>query len=87
MTAATRYAALAVASDWEDAEEAVHILKAYCGNAAAKIAGESLQMHGGIGFTWEHDLHLYLRRVKANQTIYGEPDWHYERLMTLIAVE
>jgi hypothetical protein len=41
---------------------------------------EALQVHGGIGFTWEHDLHLYHRRAKANQVLFGDPHLHHERL-------
>jgi alkylation response protein AidB-like acyl-CoA dehydrogenase len=40
--------------------------------------------HGGIGFTWEHDLHPYLRRAKVNEMLYGAPAEHYERLATLL---
>jgi alkylation response protein AidB-like acyl-CoA dehydrogenase len=50
----------------------------------SRLAGEALQAHGGIGFTWEHDLHLYLRRAKSNQLLYGDPDWHRERLCQLL---
>jgi len=42
-----------------------------------------VQIHGGIGFTWEHDMHLYLRRAKSNQVLFGDPAWHRERLCTL----
>jgi alkylation response protein AidB-like acyl-CoA dehydrogenase len=50
---------------------------------AAALAGEALQTHGGIGFTWEHDLHLYLRRAKVNEVLYGAAAEHYERLVAL----
>ena len=39
-----------------------------------------LQTHGGIGFTWEHDLHFYLRRLAADRVLYGDPEWHRERI-------
>lgn len=48
--------------------------------AMAALTSEALQVHGGIGFTWEHDLHLYHRRVKANQVLFGDPYLHHERL-------
>ena len=48
------------------------------------LAGEALQTHGGIGFTWEHDLHLYLRRAKVNEVLYGAAAEHYERLVSLL---
>ncbi len=47
---------------------------------APRVAGEALQVHGGIGMTWEHDLHLYLRRIRVNAMLYGSADWHEARL-------
>jgi alkylation response protein AidB-like acyl-CoA dehydrogenase len=81
--AAAHYAALAVDGRLADAREAVATAKAYVGDAASALAGEALQAHGGIGFTWEHDLHLYLRRTKSNQVLYGDPAWHRERLCAM----
>ncbi|MCW2970488.1 MAG: mmgC13, partial [Solirubrobacterales bacterium] len=43
-------------------------------------AGEALQLHGGIGFTWEHDLHLYLRRARADEALFGSSTWHRDRV-------
>ncbi len=81
--AAAHYAALAVDGRFPDAREAVSIAKSYVGDAASALCGEALQTHGGIGFTWEHDVHLYLRRVKSNEVLYGDPAWHRERLCSL----
>jgi alkylation response protein AidB-like acyl-CoA dehydrogenase len=81
--AATRYAALAMADDRDDTDEAVAVAGAYVRDAIAHLCGESLQLHGGLGFTWEHDLHLYLRRVKSEQVLYGEPWRHRERLCAI----
>ncbi len=81
--AATRYAALALADNREDCDEAVAVAGSYVREAIAHLCGESLQLHGGVGFTWEHDTHLYLRRVKSEQALYGEPWWHRERLCLL----
>jgi alkylation response protein AidB-like acyl-CoA dehydrogenase len=78
--AATYYAAMAVAADAADAEEAASVAKAYTSSAIADLTSEALQVHGGIGFTWEHDLHLYHRRAKANQVLFGDPYLHHERL-------
>ena len=61
---------------------AVAIAKAYATEHCARVAGESLQIHGGIGFTWEHDLHLYLRRAKADEALFGTPAEHYATLGT-----
>jgi alkylation response protein AidB-like acyl-CoA dehydrogenase len=81
--AASHYAALAVDGRLADASEAVATAKSYVADAASALAGEALQAHGGIGFTWEHDLHLYLRRAKSNQVLYGDPTWHRERLCAM----
>jgi len=81
--AAARYAAFAMADERDDRGEAVAVAGSYVRDAIAHLCGESLQLHGGIGFTWEHDVHLYLRRAKAEQVAYGEPWWHRERLCAL----
>jgi alkylation response protein AidB-like acyl-CoA dehydrogenase len=59
---------------------AVGRAKSLAGEACSRLAGESLQVHGGIGFTWEHDLHLYLRRIKTNEVLFGDPAWHRHRI-------
>jgi alkylation response protein AidB-like acyl-CoA dehydrogenase len=59
------------------------ITKAHIGDTALTIVQDAVQMHGGIGVTWEHDLHLYLRRATANRALYGSPIDHRERLCTL----
>lgn len=82
--AATNYAALAHQDRLPDAAHAASIAKSYVGEAFAKLAGEALQIHGGIGFTWEHDVHLYLRRAKSNEVLYGDPAWHRERICRLL---
>jgi alkylation response protein AidB-like acyl-CoA dehydrogenase len=82
--AATYYAAMAVAADANDAGEAASVAKAYTGAAIANLTSEALQVHGGIGFTWEHDLHLYHRRAKANQVLFGDPFLHNERLAAIV---
>ncbi len=81
--AASWYAALAVADDRFDRDEAVAVAGAAVRDAFAFIAGESVQIHGGIGFTWEHDAHLFMRRAKVEQLLFGDPDWHRERLCRL----
>jgi alkylation response protein AidB-like acyl-CoA dehydrogenase len=82
--AATYYAAMAVAADADDGWEAASVAKAYVGAAIANLTSEALQVHGGIGFTWEHDLHLYHRRAKANQVLFGDPFLHRERLASIL---
>ena len=76
------YAAWALANDAPDVDKAVSMAKAYCGDAARFICNEGLQIHGGIGFTWELDLHLYLRRAKALEYAYGDAAAHRERVLT-----
>jgi alkylation response protein AidB-like acyl-CoA dehydrogenase len=73
-------AANAVADGRATASEIASIAKAYAGDAGTQIAQLCFQVHGGIGFTWEHDLHLYLRRLAADRVLYGDPDWHRERI-------
>jgi alkylation response protein AidB-like acyl-CoA dehydrogenase len=82
--AATYYAAMAVAADAGDAQEAASVAKAYTSTAIASLTSEALQVHGGIGFTWEHDLHLYHRRAKANQVLFGDPLLHHEHLAAIV---
>jgi alkylation response protein AidB-like acyl-CoA dehydrogenase len=83
MRAAAYYAALALGDGLDDAAEAVATAGAYVGDTFAHLCGESLQLHGGIGFTWEHDVHLFVRRAKVNQVLYGDGAWHRERLARL----
>jgi alkylation response protein AidB-like acyl-CoA dehydrogenase len=79
-TAAASAAAEAVADARPTASEIVSIAKAYAGDAGTQLAQQCLQVHGGIGFTWEHDLHFYLRRLATDRVLYGDPEWHRERI-------
>jgi alkylation response protein AidB-like acyl-CoA dehydrogenase len=69
-----------------DAPEVVAIAKAYIGDRGTAIARDCLQLHGGIGFTWEHDLHLFLRKIESNAALYGTPREHHDVLEELIGV-
>jgi alkylation response protein AidB-like acyl-CoA dehydrogenase len=84
MRAAAHYAALALGDGFDDAAEAVATAGAYVDDTFAHLCGEALQLHGGIGFTWEHDVHLFVRRAKVNQVLYGDGAWHRERLARLV---
>ncbi|TDC55915.1 acyl-CoA dehydrogenase [Actinomadura sp. KC345] len=67
----------------ESPEELAHaaaLAKAYCSDAFFHTAGEAIQLHGGIGFTWEHDAHLYFKRAQGSRQLFGTPDRHRERL-------
>jgi alkylation response protein AidB-like acyl-CoA dehydrogenase len=77
-------AALAAQQRTPDAAELVSVAKAYIGDRATEIVQDCVQMHGGIGVTWEHDLHLYLRRVTTNRVTYGTPNDHRRRVADLI---
>jgi alkylation response protein AidB-like acyl-CoA dehydrogenase len=70
----------AVARNDPDAPAIVSMAAAYIAEHSNELAQECLQIHGGIGFTWEHDLHLYLRRIRSNSVLYGSADWHRERV-------
>lgn len=75
-------AARAVATEADDAGELVSAAKAWIGPQATELIQDCVQLHGGIGVTWEHDLHLYLRRATANRATHGTPDEHAERIAT-----
>jgi len=64
--------------------EAASIAKAYACEAAFYNAGTAIQMHGGVGFTWEYDVHLYFKRAKAAQVMLGDSNWHKERIASLL---
>jgi alkylation response protein AidB-like acyl-CoA dehydrogenase len=74
------YAAWAIANDAPDASVAASAAKAAAGDAALKCTADSIQIHGGIGFTWEHDAHLYYRRAIAGQAALGDSSVHREAL-------
>ena len=76
----TYWAAWALDHDPENADLAAYAAKAYASDAAVNVCRSALQVHGGIGFTWEHDLHLFLKRAEANAHAYGDPRWHREQV-------
>jgi len=80
----TYYAAWAVDEGQEDAALAVSMAKACASDASRKVNAAGIQLHGGIGMTWEHDLHLYLKRAKACEVAFGDATWHRERVAQLI---
>lgn len=82
--AVARYAAACVAGGDPDAEIAVAVAQAHCSAVAVKAAEECVQMHGGIGFTWEHPAHLYLKRAKSTAIALGTADRHRARLAALV---
>jgi alkylation response protein AidB-like acyl-CoA dehydrogenase len=82
----TLYAAWALDHEPETAPLAASMAKAYASDAGWRVPGQSLQVHGGIGFTWEHDLHFFLKRGKANAHAWGDARWHRERVAELAGV-
>ena len=57
--------------------------KAWCSDASRRVMATGLQVHGGIGFTWEHDMHLYVKRAQLDQVSYGDAAFHRDRIATL----
>ena len=66
-----------------DAAVAISRAKAYCCDAAAQVTEDAVEMHGGIGFTWEHDIHLYVKRARLDQALFGDSRWHRRRVAAL----
>ena len=82
--AAARYAAACLAARDADAPVAVALAKAACSDIAVRAAQECVQLHGGIGFTWEHPAHLYLKRANSSSIGFGTPDRHRASLTGLV---
>ena len=83
-TAAVQYAAMTCDAAAGDRTLACHSAKAAAGEAARRILKDGAQIHGGIGYTWEHDLHLYLRRATADEDMLGTTSWHLDRIADLL---
>lgn len=84
LRAAVSYAAMAIDADLPDAASATSVAKAFADESVPWIAGEALQCHGGIGFTWEHDLHLYLRRATVNAALNDDTASHHSRVLDAV---
>jgi alkylation response protein AidB-like acyl-CoA dehydrogenase len=81
---AAYYAAWALEENAPDADVAVSIAKMYASDAARTVGNRGIQVHGGMGFTWENDVHLYYRRAKASETSFGDSTYHRERIARLV---
>ena len=81
---ATHYAAWASAAGDPHREEAAAMAKGFVAEAATMITGQSIQVHGGVGFTWDVDCHLLFRRVKQNDVLFGRQAWQRQRLASLV---
>ena len=80
---AAYYAAWALSENAPDAAVAVSIAKMYSSDASRTVGNRGIQVHGGMGFTWENDIHLYYRRAKASETMLGDATFHRERIARL----
>jgi alkylation response protein AidB-like acyl-CoA dehydrogenase len=83
-TSAVYYAAMAIDAKDADRHRATHVAKAAAGTAATRAAKDGIQVHGGIGYTWEHDLHLFIRHAYGSEAWLGTRDWHHDRLAELL---
>ena len=77
---AAYYAGWAVSEDNEERALMASLAKSYCSEAYFASAAENIQIHGGIGFTWEHDAHLYFKRAKSSELLFGDPSLHREKI-------
>lgn len=84
---AVYWAACAVDEGSDEAPLALHAAKSFAADTAFRCAGDMIQLHGGIGFTWEHDAHLYFKRARALQTLMGKGDWHREQIAAMVLGE
>jgi alkylation response protein AidB-like acyl-CoA dehydrogenase len=83
---AAYFASREAAADGDDLPLAASLAKAYSSDAFFHAAADTVQVHGGIGFTWEHPAHLYLKRAKTNQLLLGSPSWHRERVADRVGI-
>ena len=83
-TAAVQYASMALDADDGERHRATHVAKAAAGAAATRAAKDGQQIFGGIGYTWEHDLHLFTRHAFGSEHWMGTTDWHHDRLAELL---
>jgi alkylation response protein AidB-like acyl-CoA dehydrogenase len=84
---ATYYAAWAVAENDPSAKLAVSVAKGYASDAAREVGNRGVQIHGGIGFTWEHNIQLYYKRAKASEIMFGDANYHREAIARKVVDE
>lgn len=84
---AVYWAACANDEGTDDPQLALHAAKAYCADTYFKCAADMIQLHGGIGFTWEHDAHLFFKRARSIQTMYEDGNWHREQVAAAVLGE
>jgi alkylation response protein AidB-like acyl-CoA dehydrogenase len=81
---AAYYAAYAIQEGIPEARLAVSVAKAYASDAYREVGNRAIQIHGGMGFTWENDAHLFYRRAKASELSYGDAAFHRERIAKIV---
>jgi alkylation response protein AidB-like acyl-CoA dehydrogenase len=84
MRSTAYYAAWCAAAGDHDRSLAASMAKTWCSDAARRVMATGLQVHGGIGFTWEHDMHLFVKRSQLDQVSYGDAAYHRDRIATLL---
>lgn len=84
---AVYWAACAIDEGADDVQLALHAAKAFCADTFFKCAGDMIQLHGGIGFTWEHDAHLFFKRARSIQTLLLDGNWHREQVASMLLGE
>lgn len=83
---AAYYAGWSVSEDNDERSLMASLAKSYCSEAYFASAAENIQIHGGIGFTWEHDAHLYFKRAKSSELLFGDPSFHREKIADLLGL-
>jgi alkylation response protein AidB-like acyl-CoA dehydrogenase len=85
-TSIVYYAAWAIMNNHPDMAVAASMAKAWCGDTFKHATFDGVQIHGGIGYTWDHDMHLYLKRAKSAEVTFGDSDYHRERVAQILKI-
>ncbi len=85
-TSVVYYAAWTIMENDPDMALAASMAKSWCGETYKQAAFDGIQVHGGIGYTWDHDMHLYLKRAKAGEVTFGDSDYHREKVAQILDV-
>ena len=83
---ASYYASCMTGTNSQEFEETVSIAKSYCSEAFFKCAGDAIQLHGGVGFTWEYDTHLFFKRAKSSEIYFGDPSFHKNKISNILGL-
>jgi alkylation response protein AidB-like acyl-CoA dehydrogenase len=83
---AAYYAACVAVEGSDELSAVASLAKAYCSDTYFQCAADCLQIHGGVGFTWEYDVHLYFKRARSSEVLLGDPTFHRERVARLIGL-